>query len=238
MIYSGLECFFDFYIFFAATGFFVSSPFRIFGRSLNYFALVICSTLSIIFFGGEGCKPPEDFLDFILPFFIGIVSGFSLNLYFWFLSFVASIAAQSLSLSQILGASQEAPEAAVSKFLTLSGLVLLVTNGIILKEFASIHSMRDISLDLNAIRGVFPFFSMDHFSWGFMLAFPFLSFSCIYYFSVGFINRGLPQFMVAFVGAPFVSLSAIFLLFLTAPYIVEFWLEGVPSLVGNRYEPK
>jgi len=57
----------------------------------------------------------------------------------------------------------------------------------------------------------------------FTLAAPFLIASLAYNLMLGFINRAMPQLMVAFIGAPAITAGGIFLLFLSAPALLVAW---------------
>ena len=62
------------------------------------------------------------------------------------------------------------------------------------------------------------------FALGFSLAAPFVIASFLYNLALVVINKAMPQLMVAFVGAPALTLGGLVLLALTAPLALAVWL--------------
>ena len=73
------------------------------------------------------------------------------------------------------------------------------------------------------------------FSLAFALAAPFVILSALYNLTLGFINKAMPQLMVAFVGAPVITLGSVALLLLTAPVMLSVWLGAVQSFFGHPF---
>ena len=73
------------------------------------------------------------------------------------------------------------------------------------------------------------------FSLAFTLAAPFVILSVLYNFALGAINRAMPQLMVAFVGAPVITLGGLALLFVSAPYMLEVWLDALDHFMADPF---
>ena len=72
----------------------------------------------------------------------------------------------------------------------------------------------------------------DATSFAFLLAWPFVAVNLLYNLCLGFINKALPQLMVAFVGAPFMIGAGLILLTISLVTMLTVWMERVPGLVG------
>jgi len=73
------------------------------------------------------------------------------------------------------------------------------------------------------------YYVADAFLMGFSLATPFVAVSLIYNLGIGFINKAMPQLMVAMVGAPAASFLGLTMLAISSPVILAFW-ENTISL--------
>ena len=146
------------------------------------------------------------------------------------LQVAATIAAQSTSLSQLLGGSAVDPQPAIGVVLLLAALALAAELGL----HVQVSVMFIMSYDLVAagipigggdlaswiVRAVSAAFSL-----ALTLAAPFVAVSLLYNLALGVINRAMPQLMVAFVGAPAITFGALLLLALTAPLMLWIWAE-------------
>ncbi len=74
------------------------------------------------------------------------------------------------------------------------------------------------------------------FSLAFTLAAPFVILSVLYNVALGVINKAMPQLMVAFVGAPVITAGGLMLLCLSAPLLLETWLNALNSFIANPLE--
>lgn len=165
---------------------------------------------------------------------IGLSLGISVRLFVLALQTAGSIAAQSTSLSQILGGAAVEPIPAMGYILVVAGLALAVMAGLhvqVAKLMVGSYVLfppglfpdgRDLSL-----WGVMQV--SQAFSLAFMLAAPFVITSIIYNVALGVINRAMPQLMVAFVGAPVITFGGLFLLFVCTPLILTVWTEAMLS---------
>jgi len=168
----------------------------------------------------------------------GLVFGLGVRLLILALQTAGSIAAQSTSLSQILGGAVADPLPALGYTLIIGGLALAVLMGLHIKA----AMMLILSYDMIPI-GQLPTGSVIS-SWGlaqvrrafelaFTLSAPFLIVSVLYNLALGAINKAMPQLMVAFVGAPVITFAGLFILFLAAPLILTVWLQALDGFMAN-----
>lgn len=169
---------------------------------------------------------------------IGLALGIGLRLFVLALQTAGSIAAQSTSLSQLLGGAAVDPVPAMGYLLTLAGLTLAVIMGLHVR--AAQFLIQSYTL---FPAGLLPG-SADMSRWGvqqvsysfglaFALATPFVIASLIYNLALGVINRAMPQLMVAFVGAPAITFAGLFLLFAGAPLILSVWSDALLAFFVN-----
>jgi len=160
---------------------------------------------------------------------VGLVLGLSVRLILIALQFAGSIASQSASLAQMMGAGATPdPMPAIGNILVMSGLVLAFSLGLHIKAInAVVLSYQTLPA------GQLPTGS-DIANWGiaksssvaaiaFTLSAPFVIASFAYNLMLGFINRAMPQLMVAFIGAPAITAGGIFMLLLAAPALLMAW---------------
>lgn len=62
--------------------------------------------------------------------------------------------------------------------------------------------------------------------------------SILYNLALGVINKAMPQLMVAFVGAPLITLGGLFLLFLVAPLMLSVWLSALDQFMSSPFEAR
>jgi len=75
------------------------------------------------------------------------------------------------------------------------------------------------------------------FSLAFSLAAPFLIASVLYNLALGVINKAMPQLMVAFVGAPAITLGGLVILLLTTPFILPAWMRLMQATLASPMGP-
>lgn len=170
----------------------------------------------------------------------GALLGIGIRLFVLALQTAGSIAAQSTSLSQILGGAVADPLPAMGYILIIGGLALAVMTGLHIKA-ASL-----IILSYNMLpMGQLPTGTLVS-SWGvtqisrafslaFTLAAPFVILSVIYNLTLGAINKAMPQLMVAFVGAPVITAGGLLVLMLAAPFMLEQWMHALDAFMANPY---
>lgn len=173
---------------------------------------------------------------------IGLVLGMGIRLFILALQTAGSIAAQSTSLSQILGGAAVEPIPAMGYVLTVGGLALAVMAGLHVRA----AEMLIFSYQIFPVGEFLP--GRDVSTWGigqisrafslaFMLAAPFVITSVLYNLTLGVINRAMPQLMVAFVGAPVITMGGIVMLFLCAPYMLAVWTEALLGYLADPLAP-
>lgn len=188
----------------------------------------------------------RDFDTMLLLVFTEIVSGLAigigLRLFILALQTAGAIAAQSTSLSQVLGGAAVEPLPAMGYVLMLGGMTLAVIAGLHVKvvEFILI-SYEFLPMGLFAGAGDLSAWGMAQVAKAFALAFtlaaPFVILSVLYNFALGAINKAMPQLMVAFVGAPVITLGGLFVLMLSAPAMLAFWLQSMDAFLRLPFAP-
>lgn len=161
----------------------------------------------------------------------GLVIGLLLRLHIIAIQIAASIAAQSTSLSQLLGTSAVDPQPAMGLILYMAALALAVELGLHVQFAMMFIASYDIVgpgrlLGAEATSAIRDAVGLA-FRFGFILAAPFVAVSLLYNLALGVINRAMPQLMVAFVGAPAITLGALILLAITAPLMLSLWSDAL-----------
>ena len=171
---------------------------------------------------------------------IGLAMGAVLRLFVFALQMAGTIAAQATSLAQFFGGAGVDPQPAISQLLVMAGLAMLVMAG--LPEQAA----RFLILSYTLLPpGLWPQ-AQELTQWGvhhvahafalaFVLAAPFVIGSAIYNLALGAINKAMPQLMVAFVGAPAITLASLALFMLAAPVMMMVWMERVDATLINPF---
>jgi flagellar biosynthetic protein FliR len=168
----------------------------------------------------------------------GLMFGLGLRLFILALQTAGMIAAQSTSLSQLLGAASVEPIPALGYVLVVSGICLAMTLGLHVKAAQLMILTYDIApIGAFIPGGTVAEWGIGRISHAFVLAFtvaaPFVLLSVIYNLVLGVINKAMPQLMVAFVGAPFITFGGLFLLFITSPLILEVWSDALDGYLAN-----
>ena len=161
----------------------------------------------------------------------GLIIGILFRLFVIVLQIAGTVAAQSTSLSQIFGGGLGSePQPAMSTLLVVGGLCLAVMAGL------HIRIAEALILSYELFEPGNPISAIDLSRWGIArvsqafalgltLAAPFVLASLVYNLALGAINRAMPQLMVAFVGAPAISLGGLIILMIVAPLMLTFWLS-------------
>ena len=171
----------------------------------------------------------------------GVMLGLGLRLFILALQTAGAIAAQSTSLSQIMGGAAVEPLPAMGYILTVGALALAALSGLHIKAAEFMILSYDI-LPIGLFAG-----GDDMAQWGvaqisrafslaFVLAAPFVLMSVLYNLTLGVINKAMPQLMVAFVGAPVITLGGLFILFLAAPSMLAVWLGALDRFMAAPFE--
>lgn len=159
---------------------------------------------------------------------IGLVFGILLRLMILALQIAGTVIAQSTSLAQLFGGAGVDPMPAVGHLLVVGGLALAAMADLhlhvvlsLIDSYAVLPAGAAMRADLLGQLGVAHV--ARAFALAFTLAAPFVIGALVYNLALGAINRAMPQLMVAFVGAPFITWAGLALLALTAPMILELW---------------
>lgn len=158
----------------------------------------------------------------------GLVLGLGVRIMVMALQMAGTIAAQASSLSQFFGGAGADPQPAIAQLLLIGGLALAVMAGLHVRLAAALI----LSYELLPPGGFAPAAMLA--DWGliqvtrafglaFSLAAPFTIAGLLYNVALGVVNRAMPQLMVAFVGAPALTLGGLVLLFLAAPLALSVW---------------
>lgn len=165
---------------------------------------------------------------------VGLTLGLAIRLFVLALQTAGAIAAQATSLAQIFGNVIVDPQPAVGNVMVIAGLALVVLLGLHVK----VAQYLILSYELfppgrlpNA--GFLMGWGTSHISTMFALAFilaaPFVVVSLLYNLALGAINRAMPQLMVAFVGAPAITMAAIVLLAVSLPFLLGAWITSMDA---------
>ncbi|MDD9719433.1 flagellar biosynthetic protein FliR [Sulfitobacter sp. PR48] len=170
----------------------------------------------------------------------GLLLGMGIRMLVLALQTAGSIAAQSTSLSQILGGAAADPLPAIGYILIIAGLALAVLTGLHVKA----AQLLILSYDMLPMAR-FPAGSVvsewglgqvsQAFSLAFTLAAPFVILSVIYNIALGAINKAMPQLMVAFVGAPVITAGGLFLLAIASPLMLEMWIAALDGFLSAPF---
>ena len=168
----------------------------------------------------------------------GLVLGIGIRLFVLALQTAGSIAAQSTSLSQILGGAAVDPLPAMGYILIMGGLALAVMTGLHVKAaMLMILSYEIMPMGRLLSGGALSEWGVGRVAQAFALAFtlaaPFVILSVIYNVALGAINKAMPQLMVAFVGAPVITAGGLLILLLAAPFMLEHWLAALDGFLRN-----
>ncbi|MBD3665513.1 flagellar biosynthetic protein FliR [Sulfitobacter aestuariivivens] len=170
----------------------------------------------------------------------GLILGLGIRMFVLALQTAGSIAAQSTSLSQILGGAVADPLPALGYTLIIAGLALAVMTGLHVKAaelvIVSYALLPMGRLPDGAVVSEWGLDQVRHaFELAFTLAAPFVIVSVLYNLALGAINKAMPQLMVAFVGAPVITFAGLFLLFLAAPMILTTWLAALDHFMATPF---
>jgi len=174
----------------------------------------------------------------IAEILIGLILGIGLRLFVLALQTAGSVAAQSTSLSQILGGAAADPVPAMGYLLTLAGLALAALLNLHVRAAQFIvHSYTLFPTGFVPAASDVSQWGVAQIAFSFALAFglaaPFVIASLIYNLALGVINRAMPQLMVAFIGAPAITFAGLFLLFAGTPTILSVWSDALLSFLND-----
>lgn len=169
----------------------------------------------------------------------GMLIGFSIRIAVYLVQIAGTIAAQHLSLSQIFGGTlDDQPEPPVTTLLVVAAIAFAVSAGVHFKAVAALAASYEV-MPLGTFPGAAEAgrWAVDRagfaFAAAFGLALPFVVLGFMYYLAIGAANRAMPQLMVAFVGAPAITLGGLALLAATAPLLLVAWGGMVDRILAT-----
>lgn len=168
---------------------------------------------------------------------IGLLLGIGLRLFVLSIQTAGSIAAQSTSLAQLSAGVFSDPMPAIGQLLTMAAITIFFVLDLHVHAFSLIlgsYSFLKIGIFPNAnqliIWGVNQI--SQCFSLAFQLSAPFMLLSLIYNITLGAINRAMPQLMVVFVGAPFITWSTLFIFMVISVAILSVWATKISIFIN------
>lgn len=224
------------------------------GLSASYvpprFKLALTFVISITIFSAVTNStplPPNSFetlsIIMVKEIIFGTIIGFSIRFGLFTLQIAGTIVAQASSIAQIFGGSvSNDAQSTISNILTISGVTLLMISGFLdtfvlflvqSYDWLPLNSAIDGALILDMIVNLM----VSSYALAFQLALPFLALSLFYNFTLGAINRAMPQLLVSFVGAPAIIAASIALLLIAIEPILSEWrYVAFDSLPMQRYK--
>lgn len=176
---------------------------------------------------------PLVFIEVLIGLFVGLV----FRLMIWVLGIAGAAIAQFIGLAQFLGvAFQSEAQTIIGNLLSVSGAALflsaemhLAAIGQVVAFYGAVPVGRIDSIDLFMMVQ----YVTDAFAFAVILSWPYAVASLLYYLSLGFINKAMPQLMVAFVGAPFLVAAGLTFLAVASATLLVVWLDWSAQLIGS-----
>jgi flagellar biosynthetic protein FliR len=169
----------------------------------------------------------------------GLFFGLSLRFFLFALNITGSIIAQSLSLSQIFGATAEGDSASlISQALTMAGSALFLSSGLAVEAIGFLARELE-AVPLGSFGLIEPGALVDELTrqaaaairFGVMLGLPFMVLNFAFYLLLGLLNRAMPQLMITFVGLPALTMGGLFLFALAITSLLSIWLANLSGLL-------
>lgn len=166
---------------------------------------------------------------------LGLFLGVGLRMIIWVLSIAGSVIAQSIGLSQFLGvALEDEPQPITANLLAMAGAALLFSMDFhvhIITSWIGLYQSVPIgSLSWTSQAFIFDTF-YSAFAFAILLSWPFVAMNLLYNICLGFINKAMPQMMVAFVGAPFLVGAGLFLLAVSVGALLMVWQDRLLQMI-------
>lgn len=184
--------------------------------------------------------PPPVGLIVLTEAVVGLLIGLGIRLFVMALQTAGTIAAQSTSLSQILGTQGIEPIPAMGHILVLGGITLAMILGLhvrlaelVILTYTLFPAAQFPDASSVSVWGMAQV--ANAFALAFTLAAPFVIVSVLYNLTLGIINRAMPQMMVVFVGAPVITGAGIAILLVMAPTMLSLWAEALGGFMSNPF---
>lgn len=174
--------------------------------------------------------------ELVIGFFFGLFARGIMYL----LEMAGAIISQTVTMAQMFPNNSE-PISIMAHFLTVAGLALIFSTSIlqnILWLFLSSYAFEVPTLaDITGFMAERVADLLDFlFGKAVILASGFLGIFAVYYLFTGFLNKTMPQFMVIFVGVPFVALFSMEILRNNAELILTTWTEMTERILRMPLE--
>jgi flagellar biosynthetic protein FliR len=172
----------------------------------------------------------------------GLILGLGLRLLVVALQVAGTIAAQSVSLTQLFGGIAGEPQPALANLFVIAALALAAASGLHVQAAALFLMSYDLLPPGTApapgdATGLGVAQIGRAFGLAFSLAAPFAIAALLYNVALGIINRALPALMVTFVGAPAITLGALALTALAAPAVLAVWQAALAAHFAGPFAP-
>jgi flagellar biosynthetic protein FliR len=205
------------------------------------FALLMAMILAPLVYKGVGAMPSTvgGLAGAVIhEILIGLMIGSVLKLFFTAMSTAGEVISMqtTLSFAQSVNPSMGQSSSAVSTFLTMLGLTLIMATdlhhlfiGAIVKSYDIFPFTRAVPVNdaaTLAVRTV-----ADSFSLGVQLAAPVIVFSLVFNLAVGLVGRVMPAFQIFFVASPLSVILGLSLLALSLGGIAMVWTDRYRDLL-------
>lgn len=182
---------------------------------------------------------PDNLTDFgiviVTELLLSLFLGIGLRVVIWTLNIAGSVIAQSIGLAQPLGVALEnESQTATANLLSMAGAALLFSMNFHVQVISSWIELYD-TIPIGGSSWIAQAFLFDSiyaaFAFAILLAWPFVAMNLLYNVCLGFINKAMPQMMVAFVGAPFLVGAGMFLLAVSIAAMLMVWQDQIAQLI-------
>lgn len=170
----------------------------------------------------------------------GLGLGLMLRLMVMALQTAGMIAAQSVSLSQMLGIASAEPLPALGHLMVVAGLALAALMGLHLRVaealILSYEALPPGQVPDGAVIAEWGVAGVARaFGLAFSLAAPFLAAALVYNVALGAISKAMPQLMVALVGAPAITLAGLALAAVSLPLLLPVWTAALAAVLDDPF---
>ncbi len=177
---------------------------------------------------------------FFTEFAIGFTFGVGLRGFVFAIQTAGSIAANVSSLAQLFNSAGEQQQPIMANVLYLAAITLLFVVGThvtfaeyILASYTAFPIGQHIPVAETSQWGIAHL--NESFNLAFRLAAPFVLLSMLYNITIGVINKAMPQLMVVLIGAPFITGASVFLLAISAPFLLSVWLDSINTFMKSPF---
>ena len=170
----------------------------------------------------------------------GLGLGLMVRLMVMALQMAGMIAAQAVSLSQMLGIPNVEPQPAIGHVMTTAGLALAAILGLHIRVaealILSYEALPPGRLPDGAVVAEWGVAGVARaFGLAFSLAAPFLAAALVYNVALGAVSKAMPQLMVALVGAPAITLAGLALCAITMPLLLPVWAAAFEAVLADPF---